>query len=68
MLQLKGIDSVASIYLNEKPILETRSQFVEYAVSAKSLVIESGNKLHIFFDSSVRYAESEAKNYLVSML
>lgn len=52
-LVFKGLDTFASVSLNEKPLLTSDNMFVEHRISLKGLLSQSGeNTLEIVFDSA----------------
>ena len=56
-----SVDTIASIYLNQKFILNTNNQFLKYQVeSLNSKLNENVNVLELKFSSATKYAESLA--------
>ncbi|MGY0427140.1 MAG: glycoside hydrolase family 2 protein, partial [Polaribacter sp.] len=49
-----GLDTYATIYLNDSLILKTNNMFLGYKVSCKSIVKLGKNKLKIVFDSPIK--------------
>lgn len=63
ILQLKGLDTVAEIFLNDEKIGKSNNMFRELELNISSLVKNKNNKLEIIFRSPVLYAkEEEAKH------
>ena len=61
-LNFDGLDTYASVFLNDSLILQTDNAFRNYKVDVKSF-IKKENKLHIVFNST-HYFEEEGKNKL----
>lgn len=61
-LNFGGLDTYASVFLNDSLILETNNAFRNYKVNVKSS-IKKENELHVVFKNS-NYFEHEAKNKL----
>ncbi|MEZ4792054.1 MAG: glycoside hydrolase family 2 protein [Gelidibacter sp.] len=61
-LNFDGLDTFASVFLNDSLILQTNNAFRNYKVDIKSL-LKKENKLHIVFNST-HYFEQEGKNKL----
>lgn len=61
-LNFEGLDTYASVFLNDSLILETDNSFRNYRVDVKSF-IKKENKLHVVFNST-HYFEEEGKNKL----
>ncbi len=61
-LNFEGLDTYASVFLNDSLILETNNAFRNYKVNVKS-TIKKDNELHVVFKNST-YFETEAKKKL----
>ncbi len=61
-LNFDGLDTFASVFLNDSLILQTNNAFRNYKVDVKPF-IKQENKLHIVFNST-HYFEQEGKNKL----
>ncbi|MGJ8593701.1 MAG: beta-mannosidase [Aquaticitalea sp.] len=59
-LNFDGLDTYASVFLNDSLILQTDNAFRNYKVNVKSF-IKKENKLHVVFNSTY-YFEEEGKN------
>jgi beta-mannosidase len=68
-LVFHGVDTVASIYLNDEHIGDTDNMFVRYSFPVKSVISNGSNRLEVRFESSITAAEQryqeQAKNYPV---
>ena len=60
-LQFKGLDTYASIYLNDSLILTTDNMFRTWNIDIKKIALLGKNKLRILFESSVNKGKEEAK-------
>lgn len=65
-LNFEGLDTYASVFLNDSLILQTNNAFRSYKVDVKRFV-KQANKLHIVFNST-DYFEQEGKNKLAYQL
>ncbi len=61
-LNFDGLDTFASVFLNDSLILQTDNTFRNYKVDVRSF-IKKENKLHVVFNST-HYFEEEGKNKL----
>ncbi|MCK7590848.1 glycoside hydrolase family 2 protein [Subsaxibacter sp. CAU 1640] len=61
-LNFEGLDTFASVFLNDSLILQTNNAFRSYDIDVKPF-IKKENKLHIVFNST-HYFEEEGKNKL----
>ncbi|TYB78424.1 beta-mannosidase [Bizionia myxarmorum] len=61
-LNFEGLDTYASVYLNDSLILNSNNAFREFTVEVKSL-LKSENILKILFENTTKY-EEEAKSNL----
>ena len=59
-LNFEGLDTFASVFLNDSLILQTNNAFRNYTVDVKS-ILKLKNKLHVVFNST-HYFEEEGKN------
>ena len=53
-LNFEGLDTYASVYLNDSLILKTDNMFRSYIVSVKELLNQSSNSLKVQFDSPIK--------------
>lgn len=65
-LNFDGLDTFASVFLNDSLILQTNNAFRNYKVDVKSFV-KKENKLHVVFNST-HYFEEEGKNKIAYQL
>lgn len=67
LLQFKGLDTYADVYLNGSPILRSENMFVGYDIPVREILREGENKLHIYFHSAINRVlpqwESNGFNY-----
>ena len=62
-LNFEGLDTYASVFLNDSLILKTNNAFREFQINLKSL-LETDNELRIVFENTSTYEEQEkAKLY-----
>lgn len=66
-LVFKGLDTYASVYLNDSLILSADNMFREWTVDVKSVVKPGKNELRIVFFSAVKKGKEEASklNYVL---
>jgi beta-mannosidase len=57
-LNFEGLDTYASVYLNDSLILQANNAFRQWKVNVKSIV-KPKNKLRILFESPTRFEENE---------
>ncbi len=57
-LNFEGLDTYASVFLNDSLILKTNNAFHEFQVDVKSL-LKSDNELRIVFENTAKYEEQE---------
>ncbi|MBO3115529.1 glycoside hydrolase family 2 protein [Winogradskyella sp. DF17] len=57
-LNFEGLDTYASVFLNDSLILKTNNAFREFKVNVKPL-LKSENELRILFESTSKYEEKE---------
>jgi beta-mannosidase len=62
-LVAKGIDTVSSVYINDKLIGTTDNMFVRYKFDVKPVLKTGENKIRIAFESAVNYAKRESELY-----
>ena len=55
-LVFEGIDTIADIELNGKPLLSTRSMFIEHRADVRGLLKDKGNTLKVVIRSATLYA------------
>jgi beta-mannosidase len=58
-----GIDTVSSIYINDKLIGTTDNMFIRYKFDAKHILKNGENKIRIAFESAVHYAHQKYEHY-----
>ncbi len=61
LLQLEGLDTYATVYLNNTLVLEANNMFRTWKIDVKKLLKVGQNELKIVFTSSVNEAKEEAK-------
>ncbi len=59
----KGIDTVSSVYINDKLIGTTDNMFVRYKFDIKQVLKTGQNKISIAFESAPLYGKSQSENY-----
>ncbi len=52
-LEFKGLDTYATVFLNNKKILEADNMFMNWLVECKNQIKEGGNDLRIVFESPI---------------
>ncbi|MBT8273935.1 MAG: glycoside hydrolase family 2 protein, partial [Bacteroidia bacterium] len=57
-LEFEGLDTYASVFLNDSLILKTNNAFLGYKVNVKS-VLKSSNELRILFENTAKYEDIE---------
>jgi len=62
-LQLKGIDTISDIFLNDKLLGSTKNMFITYKYDVKSLLKEGQNLLKVIIRSPTEYALKEIEKY-----
>ncbi|KAJ8514868.1 hypothetical protein ONZ45_g7646 [Pleurotus djamor] len=62
-LVFDGLDTYATVYLNDTKVLDTDNQFIAYRVSAKSLLKVGSNTLSIEFDNAFKRGRELEKKY-----
>jgi beta-mannosidase len=63
-LILDSVDTFATVYLNEKAVLNTSNQFVRYELNnVNDVLVEGENTIQVVFDSSVKKAQELARQY-----
>lgn len=60
-MQLNGLDTYATVYLNNTQVLEANNMFRTWKIDVKKLLKVGSNDLKIVFTSSVNKAKEEAK-------
>lgn len=60
-LEFEGLDTYATIYLNEKVVLKADNMFRKWTISAKSHLKVGTNQLKVIFHSAVQKGKEEAK-------
>ena len=53
-LNFEGLDTYASIYLNDSLVLKTNNMFRSYEVSVKGLLKQASNSLKVLFESPIK--------------
>jgi beta-mannosidase len=59
----KGIDTISSVYVNDKLIGTTDNMFVRYKFDVKKVLKTGKNTIRIAFESAVNYGKSQAEAY-----
>ena len=59
----EGLDTIASIYINDQLIGKTDNQFVKYTFDIKSKLKADKNSIKIAFESAPLYSKNKAKEY-----
>ncbi len=62
-LVAKGIDTVSSVYINDKLIGTTDNMFIRYKFDIKQILKTGQNKIRIAFESAVNYGKRQAETY-----
>ena len=62
-LVLKGIDTIADVYLNSKKILSCKNMFLSYKVNVEKYLKLGKNELRIFFHSPINYSIKEENKH-----
>ena len=63
-LILDSVDTFATVYLNEKAVLNTSNQFVRYELkNVNDILVDGENTIQVVFDSSVKKAQELARQY-----
>ncbi len=60
-LEFEGLDTYATVYLNEKVVLEANNMFRNWRISAKSQLKMGTNHLKVVFHSAVQKGKEEAE-------
>lgn len=63
VIDFKGLDTYAEVYLNDSLILEADNMFVEWRVPVKGIVKEGANELRVRFLSAYKEGIEFAKKY-----
>ncbi|KAF9403921.1 hypothetical protein BGX21_007490 [Mortierella sp. AD011] len=63
ILDCEGLDTVATVFLNNILIGSTNNQFRRYMFDVSTTLRTGSNILHIQFESAVSYANTKAKEY-----
>jgi beta-mannosidase len=66
-LSFEGLDTYASVYLNDSLILKANNAFRAWHVNVKSLLSKQ-NELRLVFEHTSKYEEAKKKSYLMSYL
>jgi beta-mannosidase len=62
-LVAKGIDTVSSVYINDKLIGTTDNMFVRYKFDIKQFLKTGQNKIAVTFESAVHYGKRQSESY-----
>lgn len=54
LLDFKGLDTYADVYLNDSLILKSNNMFREWKVDVKNILKDGNNKLRVYFYSPVK--------------
>jgi len=61
VLVCEGLDTIATIFINDKQIGKSENMFVRYTFDIKDALVEGTNTIIIRFFSSINYANQQAK-------
>ncbi|MBD3213106.1 MAG: hypothetical protein GF311_10910 [Candidatus Lokiarchaeota archaeon] len=67
LLQFKGLDTIADIYLNGELLDSVKNMFRTYQYSVKSNLKETSNNLTLIFQSPTKYAKGMIDKYDVKL-
>jgi beta-mannosidase len=62
-LVFEGLDTVATVWLNERPVGKTNNMFISHRFNVSSLAKPKGNRLLVKFDSARAYAQKLMQRY-----
>ena len=62
-LVAEGIDTVSTVYINDKIVGTTNNQFIQYMFNLKSVLKEGKNTIKIAFKSAATYAKDQAEDF-----
>ena len=62
-LLCKGLDTICTIYINDKKIANTDNMHRTYEFDIKHFISEGNNTIHIIFFSPLKYIEKKQKEY-----
>lgn len=62
-LDLQGVDTIATVYVNEHKVLHARNQFLPYHVNVTDLIEKGDNEIMFKFKSPVKYTQKRADEY-----
>ena len=62
-LVAQGIDTVSTVYINDKIVGQTNNQFVRYRFDIKSVLKSGQNSIKISFESAPLYSLRKAKEF-----
>ena len=60
-LEFGGLDTIAEVYLNGKPILSAKDMHLKYQVDVNGLLQKGANELRVVFQSQEDWAEAQEK-------
>lgn len=63
MLDFKGLDTYAQVYVNDNLLLRSDNMFVEWKINIKPFVTEGENILRVVFESAYAVGKEIAKEY-----
>lgn len=63
MLVCEGLDTIATVYVNNKVVGKSDNMFVRYVFDIKPATQVGSNNIKIVFSSPVNYTAKEAQNY-----
>lgn len=66
-LEIEGLDTYATVYLNGKIVLEADNMFRKWIISAKNQLKKGKNHLKIVFQSAVQKGKEEAEKLLYTL-
>lgn len=59
LLDCRGLDTIAEIYLNRRQVAKTINMFVEYEYDVKDLLVRGDNVIHIIFRSILEWNKQQ---------
>ena len=62
-LIFEGLDTYASIYINNIKVKETNNMFRSWTIDVKNLFKSGGNELKVVFESPITYNRQKVENY-----
>ena len=62
-LVAEGIDTVSTVYINDKIVGKTENQFIRYKFDLKPVLKTGKNTIRIAFESAPIYARKQAEDF-----